>query len=235
MAALIAFFASPVLAATLSCSPSSGPASTTIVCDVAATPGDGAALDFSNNCAGFGTEGVQCTTDGSGNCSFNVAASALPGDPQDMTVWMNGETVCSNSQSFDTTADPVCGDGTIEGDEQCDDSDTDNGDGCSDACEIEAGWSCVGEPSSCTEDETCGDGAITGAEACDDGNALTSDGCDASCQLEPGWSCEGEPSVCTQPVIAADAGALSAGANTLALWLLVFAVSACLVYRFGVI
>ena len=47
---------------------------------------------------------------------------------------------------------PVCGDGRIEGGEACDDGDTDDGDGCNASCQVESGWSCVGEPSMCTED-----------------------------------------------------------------------------------
>lgn len=47
-----------------------------------------------------------------------------------------------------------CGDGVVEGDEACDDGDTDNGDGCSSVCEVESGWQClVGDPSVCSEIE----------------------------------------------------------------------------------
>ncbi len=38
----------------------------------------------------------------------------------------------------------VCGNGTIEEGEECDDGDLVGGDGCSSACQVEAGWSCVG-------------------------------------------------------------------------------------------
>lgn len=50
------------------------------------------------------------------------------------------------------TALNTCGDSYIDGGEACDDGDTDNGDGCSSTCTVESGWSCVGEPSVCTED-----------------------------------------------------------------------------------
>jgi len=49
------------------------------------------------------------------------------------------------------TIPPVCGDGAIEGDEQCDDGNETDSDGCSSICEEEAGWTCTGEPSSCSE------------------------------------------------------------------------------------
>lgn len=46
---------------------------------------------------------------------------------------------------------PVCGDGQVFSGEACDDGDTDNGDGCSSTCTVETGYTCVGEPSVCTE------------------------------------------------------------------------------------
>ncbi len=42
-----------------------------------------------------------------------------------------------------------CGNGAIEGDEDCDDGDTDDGDGCSATCTRETGYRCTGEPSMC--------------------------------------------------------------------------------------
>jgi cysteine-rich repeat protein len=44
----------------------------------------------------------------------------------------------------------TCGNGIIEGSEQCDDGNQNSGDGCSyDTCQIENGWSCTGQPSVC--------------------------------------------------------------------------------------
>ena len=44
----------------------------------------------------------------------------------------------------------LCGTGSIEPTETCDDGGTVGGDGCSDLCEIEPGYFCAGEPSICT-------------------------------------------------------------------------------------
>jgi cysteine-rich repeat protein len=63
----------------------------------------------------------------------------------------------------------VCGNGIEEGAEECDDSNTLDGDGCSAQC-IE---------------EFCGDGLRSGAEECDDTNATAGDGCSDTCTLEP--------------------------------------------------
>ena len=95
----------------------------------------------------------------------------------------------------DCTLDPVCGNNDKETGEDCDDGDTDNGDGCDSSCEVETGWTCTGDPSSCTA--TCGDGAIKGSETCDDSNTAEGDGCDDACLVETGFTCTGEPSSCS--------------------------------------
>jgi cysteine-rich repeat protein len=61
---------------------------------------------------------------------------------------------------------PVCGNGTVEGGEECDDSNTNPGDGCSATCQLEP---------------FCGDGTQDPGEQCDDGNNTSGDGCSASC------------------------------------------------------
>ena len=103
----------------------------------------------------------------------------------------------------------MCGDGAIEGDEECDDDGTDEGDGCSDTCTVEEGFDCdSSSPSVCSA--VCGDGIILGAEECDDDDADDDDGCSASCTLEDGFVCDdAEPTDCTEtcsglPVMARD-------------------------------
>ena len=116
---------------------------------------------------------------------------------------------CQNSfcQSFE------CGDGVINGKEECDLGRQDDlqdmidPDGCSNECTIQCGWTCTAK---CQADwlecdsvyqqsvngslkvETCdriaavcGDGLLNPhVEECDDGNRVTGDGCDATCMLE---------------------------------------------------
>jgi len=62
------------------------------------------------------------------------------------------------------------------GTEECDDNNSDSGDGCSSGCIVEDGWNCVSVPSDC--DAVCPDGMIRGDEWCDDDNAEPTDGCD---------------------------------------------------------
>ena len=98
----------------------------------------------------------------------------------------------------------LCGDGTVEGTELCDDGNTAPGDGCSATCIPELCGDGVLEPDTeeCDDGNTvaldgcspacaceagqCGDGVVNAqcGEVCDDGNTAAGDGCDASCQLE---------------------------------------------------
>ncbi|MFH0770620.1 MAG: DUF4215 domain-containing protein, partial [Candidatus Peregrinibacteria bacterium] len=89
----------------------------------------------------------------------------------------------------------TCGSGFVTGAEECDDGNVLPGDGCSALCTAEHGFSCIGEPSTCTS--TCGDSLVASNEGCDDGDVTSGDGCSLLCAIENGWSCIGEPSVCT--------------------------------------
>lgn len=88
----------------------------------------------------------------------------------------------------------LCGDGVVSIGEECDDSNTDDEDGCSSICEVEYDYSCVGAPSTCTL--ICGNGQIGNTQACDDGDVISGDGCSTACVIEAGYTCSGEPSVC---------------------------------------
>ena len=64
-----------------------------------------------------------------------------------------------------------CGDGMVDENEECDDGNTEGGDGCSASCQQE-------------QQSYCGDGMVDENEECDDGNTEGGDGCSASCQQE---------------------------------------------------
>ena len=59
-----------------------------------------------------------------------------------------------------------CGNGTLDQAEQCDDGNTQDGDGCSSVCEVE---------------DECGDAVLSAGEQCDDGNTISGDGCSSLC------------------------------------------------------
>jgi len=130
--------------------------------------------------------GEQCddgnTANGDG-CSAGCALEVLCG---------NG--VCDASEdplSCPQDCAAVCGNGTLEPGEQCDDGNTTSGDGCSATCQVEQfcgnGLCEHGEdPLICPEDcrAVCGNGAVEPGEQCDDGNTTSGDGCSATCQVE---------------------------------------------------
>ncbi|MFH1182553.1 MAG: PxKF domain-containing protein [Candidatus Woesearchaeota archaeon] len=63
---------------------------------------------------------------------------------------------------FETTAPPViCGNGVVDQGELCDDDNTADGDGCSSVCLIEPGYTCIGQPSVCTQN------CVPSTEVCD--------------------------------------------------------------------
>jgi len=66
-------------------------------------------------------------------------------------------------------ASPIlCGDGINQVTEECDDGNTDNGDGCNSLCKL----------------EECGNGVTDAGEDCDDGNNLDGDTCPANCLFD---------------------------------------------------
>jgi fibro-slime domain-containing protein len=101
-------------------------------------------------------------------------------------------TSCAVEPGFACAAPPAasachattCGDGIMEGFEQCDDGNRVPYDGCSPTCMIEPKCNGTG---GCTG--VCGDGLVFPGEQCDDGNTLSGDGCSATCTIESGFTC----------------------------------------------
>lgn len=135
----------------------------TALCDWAGGSGDNACTN--NTCGdNYLNDNEVCDASFTSNpfrgatCSSATAATLPQGDL----------TCNANCLGVDTSGCYECGNGLIEGPEVCDDENTGDDDGCSSSCVIESGWSCVGEPSVCTE--LCGNGIIDSGEVCDDGN-----------------------------------------------------------------
>ncbi len=87
-----------------------------------------------------------------------------------------------------------CGDGIIDktAGEDCDDHNNVPGDGCSDNCIIETGFTCIVEQGkSVCAPIACGNGVLEAdkGESCDDKNRIANDGCAANCQIEKGYRC----------------------------------------------
>jgi RHS repeat-associated protein len=105
----------------------------------------------------------------------------------------------------------ICGDGILEGFEECDDGNTIDGDGCSAQCRQEYCGDGILQPAlgeQCDDGnfingdgcdwnclrEICGDGVLEGNEECDDGNTIDGDGCSVTCKVERchGVVCKGD-------------------------------------------
>ena len=96
----------------------------------------------------------------------------------------------------------VCGDGFAVGNEECDDGNTQNGDGCSKFCKREPNYNCPNTGGPCEKD-VCGDSKVTGDETCDEGTAQPSGGC-VNCQIQFGWECKTPGAACTQTAVCGD-------------------------------
>jgi cysteine-rich repeat protein len=66
-----------------------------------------------------------------------------------------------------------CGTGIVSGNEQCDDGNTANGDGCNEACNVDPGYVCSGQPSICTAGLTIIQGPGLNLSITDNGYAGT--------------------------------------------------------------
>ena len=162
--------------------------------------GNQAALEFPfqvtyNSHCGNGTieSGEACddhnVTDGDGcdsNCTVTGCGNGITtaGEGCDGTAHCNQNCTCAAGYAPDWRGfclPVVCGNGSREGLEACDDRNSLDGDGCSSTCTVESGYTCsfLIAHDFCTT--TCGDGIKAGKETCDDGNLINGDGCDSNC------------------------------------------------------
>jgi len=86
-----------------------------------------------------------------------------------MTNGQFNDLTCSQSRRY-VCEIATCGNGSVDGVEQCDAADGTDGDGCDTNCMFTA----------------CGNGIITAGESCDDGNLVDGDGCESDCALACG-------------------------------------------------
>jgi cysteine-rich repeat protein len=88
------------------------------------------------------------------------------------TYSYNGSSVILVELDLHLDKEPyaTCGNGRIDGPDECDDGNTNSGDGCSgDICEVELGYTCKGggsSPSVCESIYFCGDGYCNNGETC---------------------------------------------------------------------
>jgi cysteine-rich repeat protein len=155
-------------------------------------PSPAQSLTYSNATAGTDTIRATSTFSVPTGQKFKVAGRqgiVLAGAPT------NGTITGTATKSWVT---PQCGNGVVEGGEECDDGNQANNDSCTNACaNAVCGDQIVGPGEQCDDGNqvnndgcsnacqlpACGDGIVQAGEQCDDGNNLNGDGCSPSCQL----------------------------------------------------
>ncbi len=84
-----------------------------------------------------------------------------------LCIFNDHRQIAADSVEVAYPADPVCGDGDVEGDEECDDGNDIDTDACLNSCLV----------------ARCGDGSVhAGVEDCDDGNSSDGDACKNDCK-----------------------------------------------------
>lgn len=116
-----------------------------------------------------------------------------PGVPGQEACFGTGAQAC---RGYDTNLvdPPVCGNGVIELNEECD---GDGGSGGCVGCELVDGFACP-KANYCFRLPECGDGLLQAGEQCDPG-AMSAMGC-VGCMIDSNYYCSGEPSVCVQSI-----------------------------------
>jgi cysteine-rich repeat protein len=146
------------------------------------------------NCGnGIKSDGEECdygdVFDGDGcdsNCTWTRCGNGITtaGEECDGTFFCSSFCTCATGYRPDWTGfclPVVCGNGSREGIEECDDGNVSDGDGCSSICMAQVGYTCSYFVVHDFCETTCGDGIQAGKEACDDGNLIDGDGCDSNC------------------------------------------------------
>jgi len=137
-----------------------------------------------------GQEGESTGGVGGGNTGGNANAGGTQGGFHLGTTGGNQATGGAAVAATGGAPVPVCGNGTLDSGEACDDGNTASGDGCTSDCSaVEPNYACPNPGQACVLTVVCGDKKITGAETCDDGNTVPGDGCSDTCDLEHGWAC----------------------------------------------
>ncbi len=141
---------------------------TATVCALGCPPevGDTIAVSVTSDPDESGTSSSTTTADADATESTTGATAGSAGSESDSdSSSMTSSSTSSTTET--TTGQAVCGDGEVQGDEECDDGNDDDLDACLSSCEL-AG---------------CGDGIVHDdfGEECDDGNSVEDDGCNSAC------------------------------------------------------
>lgn len=150
--------------------------------------------------------GAVCTAptcDEQGNCDGGcqreyLPACTAPGSAPATSAAAEVNSSLGVSATSSSAAAPFCGNGIIDGGEQCDDGNKVNEDACGNNCRIAICGDAIRQPweqcddgnkvttDSCSNEcisAVCGDGIQQEDEQCDDGNKISDDGCTNTCRI----------------------------------------------------
>jgi cysteine-rich repeat protein len=116
--------------------------------------------EYTSQFGGSGNEAI-------GFCDASIDLQSSGGGGCDEFCQVEPGYSCTGAPSVCTA---ICGDGFVTSAEDCDDTNSVNGDGCDNNCTATG----------------CGNGIATSGEACDDGNGVGNDGCENDCTLSCG-------------------------------------------------
>lgn len=115
----------------------------------------------------YAVEVTKCSTITSGKIEFYVG-DAYATNSNDWDKYQVPGGIISKPLDLELNKYPnaSCGNSKIDGADECDDGNTNDGDGCSSICEVELHWTCKSAPSVCTILPYCGDGIVNNGETC---------------------------------------------------------------------
>ena len=116
-------------------------------CYATATSADGAVL-VGHGTSASGTEAFRWTSGGGMDGEIFASHVYATAEVFNTCVFMSDDDGGGWGDCF-TVVVTDCGDGVIDGGEECDDGNSDDGDGCSSTCHVEEGFECSEQPSVC--------------------------------------------------------------------------------------
>ncbi|MEZ4293474.1 MAG: DUF4215 domain-containing protein [Polyangiaceae bacterium] len=160
--------------------------------------GTGEGCDDGNLVNGDGCD-AQCLIELTFPCILSATCASGLCDPNALICVCDMDNDCPGGQLCDTGADPnqcvdsICGNGTIEGAEECDDQNTLSNDGCSSDCLVEESFECTGEPSNC-DPAPCSSDAD--CQFCNEQYNICVKGCTMAGDCPSGFFCDTQSAIC---------------------------------------
>ncbi len=159
-----------------------------------ADAGDGSTAD--------GSTSDGSTADGSTSDGSTTDTDGSTTDTDGSTTDTDGSTTDTDGSTTDAgPVEPVCGDGVVNGEDECDDGNNRDSDGCSSDCKFEDDFVCENIAGRTPAESVCHAGTDMNNDTCDKAIALADkaifngNSCRANADYNVGPSCTGEATV----------------------------------------